>query len=255
MDSCCIKPTNNMKKIIQHIVLVFLFFQACAQPVENTVSYELKTYNFVNLPEGISNLQYKVYPENTIIASGLYQDISEVGNQTVEDLLRSRLSENTLQWVSYNRDFDEKGDEEYILKMYKERVKIQFKFSLHSLITYEYKDTLFARVIFNMSSDSYDNLINSKACVRKNQKWLLTKQFTPNMGGFIIGNKNIHPHSAYNIYNKNPQNEGERLLLAQSLNEKGELDFEKLSAALYTIQEQAAENEDIRKILLIEDFE
>jgi len=244
-----------MKIIIPHIVLVLLFFQACAQSVENAVSNELKIYNFVNLPEGITNLQYKVYPENTIIASGVYQDISEAKNETIEELLISSNSENTIQWFNHNRDFNEEVDEEYIVKTYNRWIDTRFKLDLLSVITYEYEGYLFARVIVNMNSDRYDTFINAESCIRKNQKWFLTKQFPPNMGGFIIGNKNIHPHSAYNIYNKNPQNEGERLLLAQSLNEKGELDFEKLSTALETIQEQAAENEDIRKILLWENSE
>ena len=106
-----------------------------------------------------------------------------------------------------------------------------------------------------MNSDRYDTFINAKICKKAGSRWCFTNSDPNLIDGFIIGNKNIHPHSAYNIYNKNPQNEGERLLLAQSLNEKGELDFEKLSTALETIQEQAAENEDIRKILLWEDFE
>jgi len=245
-----------MKIIIPHIVLVFLFFQACAQPVENTVSHELKTYNFVNLPEGVSNLQYKVYPENSIIASGVYQDISEAKNESIKELLTSRLSEKTIEWRRWNRDYDDGKDNEYVQKVYSEWLDNEFNFKLLSMMTYDYQNNEYAIVIMEM----YDGIIKlpyviTNGCVKKKNQWYLTKDDPSSMNRFIIGNKNIHPHSAYNIYNKNPQNEGERLLLAQSLNEKGELDFEKLSTALETIQEQAAENEDIRKILLIEDFE
>jgi len=132
----------------------------------------------------------------------------------------------------------------------------EFNFKLLSMMTYDYQNNEYAVVIMEM----YDGIIKlpyvtTKGCIKKNNQWYFIESNLFELLDFIIGNKNIHPHSAYNIYNKNPQNEGERLLLAQSLNEKGELDFERLSAALYTIQEQAAENEDIRKILLIEDFE
>ena len=256
MDSCCIKPTNNMKKIIQHIVLVLLFFQACAQPVENAVSNELKIYNFVNLPEGITNFQYKVYPENTIILSGVYQDISEAKNESIIELITSSLSENSLEWYKKNRDYEDDRTNEYIQKVYNKWLEKKHHYRLMSMMTYDYQNNEFAVVIMEVYSDGLKmSFINSFGCIRKNNQWYITESDPSSMNRFIIGNMNIHPHSAYNIYNKNPQNEGEHLLLAQSLNEKGELDFERLSAALYTIQEQAAENEDIRKILLIEDFE
>ena len=248
-----------MKKIIQHIVLVFLFFQACIQPIENektVVSTELKTYNFVNLPEGVSNLQYKVYPENTVIASGVYQDISEAKNESIEELMTARLSEKTNEWRRWNRDYEDDWDNGYIQKVYNKWLEKKHHYRLMSMMTYDYQNNEFAVVIMEVYSDGLKmSFINSFGCIRKNNQWYITESDPSSMNRFIIGNMNIHPHSAYNIYNKNPQNEGERLLLAQSLNEKGELDFKKLSTALETIQEQAAENEDIRKILLIEDFE
>ena len=247
-----------MKRTIQTILL-FLCVQACTQPIPNeaiVVSHELKTYNLVNLPEGINNFQYKVYPENTIIASGVYQDISEAKNETVEELMISRLSEQTVEWHLWNRDYEDDEDNESVLEGYKKWLEKDFKFKLLSIMVYDYKNNEYAVAIMEMYiGDVKMPFINTKQCIKKNNQWYITESDPSSMNRFIIGNKNIHPHSAYNIYNKNSQNEGERLLLAQSLNEKGELDFEKLSEALYMIQEQAAENEDIRKILLIEDFE
>jgi len=247
-----------MKRTIQTILL-FLCVQACTQPISNeaiVVSHELKTYNFVNLPEGVSNLQYKVYPESTFINSGVYKDISEAKNATIEGLLISSLSENSLEWHRKNRDCEDDKDNERILEGYKKWLEKEFKFKLSSVMVYDYKNNEYAVAIMEMYiGDVKMSFIYAEGCIKKNNQWYIIDSNPFDLLGFIIGNKNIHPHSAYNIYNKNPQNEGERLLLAQSLNEKGELDFEKLSTALETIQEQAAKNEDIRKILLIEDFE
>ena len=247
-----------MKRTIQTILL-FLCVQACTQPIPNeaiVVSHELKTYNFVNLPEGVSNLQYKVYPENTVIASGVYQDISEAKNESIIEVITSSLSENSLEWYKKNRDYEDDTDNEYIQTTFNEWLERKFSFKLLSVMTYEYNDNEYAVVITEMySGDVKLPFIYPEICVRKDNKWYITESDPSSMNDFIIGNQNILPHSAYNIYNKNPQNEGERLLLEQSLNEKGELDFEKLSTAIVTIQEQAAENEDIRKILLWENSE
>ena len=247
-----------MKRTIQTILL-FLCVQACTQPILNeaiVVSHELKTYNFVNLPEGITNLQYKVYPENTIIASGAYKDISEAKNENIEELITSRLSEKTIEWHRWNRDYEDDNTNEYIQESYNMWLAQKYHYKLMSIMTYNYQNNEYAVVIMEMySGDVKLPFINLFSCIKKGSQWYLTESDPSSMDGFLIGNQNILPHSAYNIYNKKPKNEGERLLLAQSLNEKGELDFKKLSTALETIQEQAAENEDIKKILLWEHLE
>ena len=245
-----------MKNTIK-LILLLLCAQACGQAKDVApISYELKAYDFENLPEGVSNLQYKVYPENTVIASGVYQNISEAKNESLEGLLTSSLSENSLEWYRKNRDYKDDKDNEDVLEGYKEWLEKEFNFKLVSMMTYEYQNYQYALVVMEMYiGDIKAPYIYSEGCIKKNNQWYIIDHNPSDLLSFIIGNKNIHPHSAYNIYNKKPQNEGERLLLAQSLNEKGELDFEKLSTALETIQEQAAKNEDIRKILLIEDFE
>ena len=240
-----------MKIIIPHIVLVLLFFQACAQPVENTVSHELKTYNFVNLPEGVSNIQFKLYPENTTIQAGYYQDLSEVKNETEEDLLRSSLSEQSLEWYRFNRDYEKESDlETDHMKYYNIWIEKKAYYDLLSMFSFNYDGLEFRIVYLGYYSDKTIPLISPETMVKREGRWYITKDDPSDINGLNIGMSFTQPSSVYRIFNKTPANDGEKALLEQSLNEDGELDFNMLSTSLRNIKEQAETNQDIEALIL-----
>ena len=225
--------------------------QACAQDGSSTISYELKLYDFVNLPEGISNLHYGVYPDTTIYP-GTYSNLSEVKNETVEELLASRLSERSLTWHQFNYDFEEERDLTVnYQELFDRWIAGGRKYELLSLLTYEYNDDLYAEVLLRFNdSSNVANFIIPKPLIKKEGRWFFTNSEPSSMLTFFVGLEDTQPESVYNILNQQPANKGEEAILEKSLDENDDLDFEKLSQALRNIRDEAETNPAIEAILL-----
>ncbi|MGY6649460.1 hypothetical protein [Wenyingzhuangia sp. IMCC45574] len=214
----------------------------------------IKSYDLVN-DLGITDIQFGIYPKGTFIYAGYYNTLSEVKNKTVENVFKSYLSEQNIEWHHFNHDFRKKRDSirDYtkLLSMWKSE---NMKFELLDIFCYKHNNNMFAQVVYCVSTKTGEKFINSDAFKKLNNRWYITRSFPKSIRRLLIGLDYTTPTSIQNILNKQPANEGERILLEQSLNSNGQLDLVQLREALSSIKVQAKTNTALQAAVLNTEF-
>ncbi len=246
-----------MMRIMIYLFLLSVVITGCNAQQQEKSTYDygvLKNYDLVN-DHGITNFKYALYPPNSILQAAEYSKLSEVNNESIEALATSYLSERSMEWYRYNRDYQESKDSlRKYEEIYEEWKTKKVTFELLSKYSYEHDGQLYAIAIvsFNGMNGTLFKLskIITLEMIYTQDRWYFTKSYPKSIRRLAIGTLGTDPTPVYNILNKQPTNDGERLLLKQSLNGDGDLDFGKLSEALYNIRKQAKENPAIESLIM-----